>query len=316
MILRYLCAQPAIDYYTWQVELVINNFMKHGINPNHIDIVCSIKDNQIPDRWLKLAAHYNYVRFFFYNDERDNPCYISSIRPHILEKHFKQYPELSHDAIMYHDCDIILTKRPDWDHLIEDDVWYLSDTNSYINATYIKSKKFGVYERMCEIVGIDEAIPQANDQHGGGAQYLMKNVDAAFWNKVYHDSEKLYQFFSDHLKVFPEGCLGGYHPIQGWTADMWAVLWNAWYFKHETKVVPDLEFVWPMNPIEQWDKHTIFHNAGVIPDSAKSLRLFYKGEYVNGMLPYDLSLANYNETLCSYNYVKEIIETAKRSCLL
>ena len=38
MDIRFICAQPANSYYTWQVEVLINNFIKHGINPNQIDI--------------------------------------------------------------------------------------------------------------------------------------------------------------------------------------------------------------------------------------------------------------------------------------
>jgi hypothetical protein len=313
--LRYISAQPAIDYYTWQVEVMIHNFLKNGLNPNNIDIVCSIKNNHIPDAWIKLANHYNTVRFFFYNDDRENSVYISSIRPHILQKHFEKHPYLKDEAIMYHDCDIILTKPPQWDHLVHDDVWYLSDTRYYIGAEYIKSKKCGVYERMCEIVGISEDVPVQYEMHSGGAQYLMKNIDAAFWKKVYEDSEKLYQFFLDHLKAFPQ--TDKYHPIQKWTADMWAVLWNGWYFGHDTKVVDELEFTWPMHGLDFWEKCTIMHNAGVTGETADKDRTFFKGKYVDGKLPYNnITLENYNEKMCTYKYVQEILETAKTSCLL
>ena len=82
MKLRFLCAQPANTYYIWQVELVINNFVSMGINPNMMDIVCSIENNVIPPEWTKLAEKYP-ARFFFYNDMRVTKNYISSIRPNI-----------------------------------------------------------------------------------------------------------------------------------------------------------------------------------------------------------------------------------------
>jgi len=310
--LRYISAQPAINFYTWQVEVMINNFMKNGVNPNNIDIVCSIQNNVIPDKWHKLCNHYNTVRFFFYNDDRVNPCYISSVRPHVLEKHFASHPYLKDEAIFYHDCDIIFTKPVNWNHYLDDDVWYLSDTKYYISAEYIKSKKFGLYERMCEIVGIDESIPERyNDTGSGGAQYLMKNIDAAFWKKVYDDSEKLYQFFLDHLKAFPEGGPNKYHPIQKWTADMWAVLWNGWYFQHDTKVVSDMEFAWPMHKLDMWEKCFILHNAGV----TETTNFFFKGKYMN-KLPYDIKAEDYSAETCSRKYVEEILETAQKSCLL
>jgi hypothetical protein len=313
--LRYICAQPAIDYYAWQVEVMINNFKKNGINPNNIDIVCSINNGNIPDNWKTLQRHYNTVRFFFYNDERVNPCYISSIRPHILHKHFIEHPYLADEAIFYHDCDIVFTNPVNWNHLLEDDIWYLSDTQDYISADYIKSKGYGIYERMCEIVGIHQSIPEKyNDDSSGGAQYLMKNIDADFWKKVYDDSEHLYQFFLDHLKAFPEGCLNNYHPIQKWTADMWTVLWNAWYFGNETKIISEMSFTWPGRSIDEWGTHNILHNAGVTQER-ESEKLFFKGNYMNN-LPYDIKLEDFSEERCSYKYVEEIIETAKVSCLI
>lgn len=308
--LRYICVQPAIDYYTWQVEVMINNFIKNGINPNYIDIVCSIQNDHIPDNWVKLASTYKFVRFFFYNDTRTNPVYISSIRPHILKKHFTQHPYLKDEAIFYHDCDMIFTQTVNWDTFLNDDVWYLSDTRFYIGAEYIKNKKFGIYESMCDIIGIHHTIPEENELNSGGAQYIMKNIDAEYWDKVERDSETLYQYFLNHLKEHPE--TPEYHPIQMWTADMWAVLWNAWYFGHTTKVVPEMEFAWPTQGLDMWEKCTIFHNAGVVDDTQN---LFFKGKYqIN--LPYNIKLEDYDGKLGSIKYVQEILETSKKSCLL
>ena len=40
--LRFICAQPSTMYYAWQVEVMINNFIEMGVNPNFIDIVSKI----------------------------------------------------------------------------------------------------------------------------------------------------------------------------------------------------------------------------------------------------------------------------------
>lgn len=309
--LRYICAQPAINYYTWQVEVMINNFIKHGINPNYIDIVCTRPDNGVPPEWRKLAETYNTVRFFFYKDTRTSPSYISSIRPNILKQHFAAHPYLKEEAIFYHDCDMIFTKKPDWTKLLDDDVWYLSDTRFYISAEYIKSKKFGIYEKMCEIIGIPENIPEENELNSGGAQYIMKNVDATYWEKVEKDAESLYRYFQDHLKEHPQ--TPEYHPIQMWTADMWAVLWNAWYYKHQAKVIPEMDFAWPTQGLDMWDKCTIFHNAGVVGNANEPL--FFKGVYQQ-QLPYDVNLKDYDDKRGTIKYVEEILETAKKSCLI
>ncbi len=307
--LRYICAQPAIDYYTWQVEVMINNFIKNGVNPNYIDIVCGINNNVVPDKWKTLAGTYNTVRFFFYNDTRQSPAYISSIRPNILKQHFAAHPYLKDEAIFYHDCDVIFTKAPNWNEFLDDDVWYLSDTRSYIGAEYIKSKRFGIYEKMCEIVGIPEHIPETNELDSGGAQYLMKNIDADYWEKVERDSETLYKYFQEHLREHPAS--KEYHPIQMWTADMWAVLWNAWYFNHSAKVIPEMDFAWPTQGLDMWNKCTIYHNAGVTNDKE---RMFYKGIYQQ-IQPYGIKLEDYDDQRGSIKYVEAILETAKKTCL-
>jgi hypothetical protein len=98
--LRYICAQPRLVYYAWQVEVMINNFIKNGINPNNIDILVAWNPNDTTsskesiEMWEKLSSHYNSVRFFFYEDTREKPIrYISSIRllNYILNYLPKQY---------------------------------------------------------------------------------------------------------------------------------------------------------------------------------------------------------------------------------
>ncbi len=135
--LRYICVQPRILYYVWQVEVMINNFIKHGINPNNIDILVAWNPNDDTSKpenieaWNKLASHYSSVRFFFYQDTREQPIYyISSVRPNILKQHFKAHPEMESEAIFYHDCDIVFTRKPDFNAFLNDNIWYLSNTNS------------------------------------------------------------------------------------------------------------------------------------------------------------------------------------------
>jgi hypothetical protein len=49
--IRFMCAQPAIKYYAWQVEVMINNFIEMGINPNFIDIIAKKENGIIPEEW-------------------------------------------------------------------------------------------------------------------------------------------------------------------------------------------------------------------------------------------------------------------------
>lgn len=314
--LRYVCVQPRIQYYAWQVEVMINNFIKHGINPNNIDILVAWNPNDgtnSPENieiWDKLSSHYNLVRFFFYQDTRQQPIhYISSVRPNILKQHFERYPELQYEAIFYHDCDIVFTKPPQFDHLLLDDLWYVSDTNSYINYNYIMSKGKDVYDKMCEIVNIPKMIPKLMNSHSGGAQYIMKGLNYEYWAKVERDSEQLfYQIteLNNQKKIIDPT----HHELQIWCADMWAVLWNGWLKGNETQVVPEMNFSWATDSKNRWEETTIFHNAGVVSPGDK----FYKGEYID-KLPYNIE-DTFNENYCSKLYFNEIKETAQKSCLI
>jgi hypothetical protein len=316
--LRYICAQPRLIYYAWQVEVMINNFIKHGINPNNIDIVVAYNPNdgtsdpQTVEMWDKLRNNYNTVRFFYYQDTREQPIrYVSSVRPNILKQHFAQYPELKDEAIFYHDSDIVFTKAPDWNKFLSDDIWYLSNTNSYINYNYIVSKKERVYEEMCRIVGIDPVIPKLMNSNSGGAQYIMKNIDASFWEKVERDSENLfYEITNLNNNIKQEK--PEYHELQIWCADMWAVLWNGWMRGSETKVVSELDFSWGTDPASVWNEKTIYHNAGVTCACGGK---FYKASYMNS-LPYNLDLRVREESCSGIYYHKEIKEVEKISCLI
>jgi len=315
--LRYICAQPRLVYYAWQVEVMINNFIKRGINPNNIDIVVAWNPNddtskpETIEMWNKLSSHYNTVRFFFYQDTREQPIrYISSIRPNVLKQHFKAHPELQYESIFYHDCDIAFTKNPDFSKFLDDDIWYLSDTNSYINYDYIISKGQDVYDKMCEIVKMPKMIPKLMNENSGGAQYILKNIDWKFWDKVELDSEKLYYEITQ-LNIQKKAADPSHHELQIWCADMWAVLWNGWIKGNETEVVKEMDFCWGTDSINRWEETTIYHNAGVTCTCGGK---FYKASYRDS-LPYNLSLRTSDDN-CSHLYYQEIKEVETKTCLL
>lgn len=310
MNIRYVCAQPANDYYIWQVETVINNFMKNGINPNHIDVLLAIENNSIPPKWIKMMNHYNYVRFFFYNDTREDKSYIPAIYFNLLKQHLLNNPNLSNDVLFLHDSDIVFTKVVDFKEMCHDDIWYLSDTNSYINYSYIKQKGDYIYDEMCNIIGIDKLIPRLMNSNSGGAQYIVKNTNFDFWDKVEKDSTKLYNYFStiEHLHTKKHEYD---YPIQKWTSGMWSLLWNAWLFGHETKVDKRLDFGWSTNDISDVEKYCILHNSGV---TSNNNGMFFKSEYTN-TLPYKLNL-NIDKSKASYYYWCQVQEAGKKSPMI
>jgi len=317
--LRYICVQPRIKYYAWQLEVVINNFLKHGINMNKLEILMAINPNDQTsseeniELFRKLAEKYNFVRFFFYQDTREDMGYIPSIYFNILKHHLHEFPELENDALFLFDSDTIFTKHLDLSDMLRDDKWYLSDTVSYIGYKYIESKiqpNYDVYNGMCNIVGLDPLIPKLMNSQSGGAQHIVKNTNYAYWDKVEKDSIKLYKYFCEIESNYQKNHDGDY-PIQKWTAGMWSLLWNAWLFGHETSVDKRLDFCWATDPISYWEERSIYHNAGVTCACGGN---FYKGAYTND-IPYnkDLRIKNTN---CNYNYYQEILEVEKKTCLI
>ena len=307
--MRYICAQPAVKYYTWQVEVMINNFVRMGIDPNDMDILLAYTD-VITDDWKKLRSKYSNVRFFFYRDIREDKSYIPSVYFYLMKRHLEGHTYLENEVLFIHDSDIVFTKDVDFTDMERGDEWYLSNTNSYINYDYIQQKGNHIYEKMCDIVGINYEIPKLMNLHSGGAQYIVKNTNASFWDKVEKDSVKLYKYFCEvegnYVKKHPND-----YPIQKWTAGMWSFLWNGWLAGHQTIVDNRLNFGWVTGGYDEVQKYSILHNSGVT-DGSKGL--FYKGDYINE-LPYNKDL-QIDESRASSFYWNEIQSTSKISVLL
>jgi hypothetical protein len=208
MNLTFICVQPCISYYAWQVEVMLKNFVECGIEKKY-PIHCLFAYNANETDWRdkvdfvkkvqKKYESYTNIQFHYYQDTRVYPyAYISSIRPNLLKQHFKKLPYLNMEAVFYHDCDIIFTKFPDFLEplCVDDNTWYVSDTKSYISHNYIIGKGDAILQKMCEIIGIHPSLVKQKEAESGGAQYLLKGVDWRFFEKMEKDCEKLYKDIS------------------------------------------------------------------------------------------------------------------------
>lgn len=304
----FMSAQPDHPYFHWQVEVLINNFIKLGINPNWIEILWAYSENPSYDG-LALATKYPTVRFFFYQKTvKENFGYIPILRPDILEQHFTRFPELRGETIFYHDSDIIFRQLPDFDSMHGDMYWYLSDTVSYIGANYIKSKSDDLFLDLCSLSKIPPEMVEKNEEGSGGAQYLMKGVTAEYWKEVKEDSLMLYKYMSDReneeRKSLSAEELKTYNPIQKWCADMWSVLWGAWKMGAQTIVTPDLDFSWGTSSIADYNRCNIMHNAGVTGE--RENELFYKANFRDSS-PFDADLSFVTPDTASAKYVEAIL---------
>lgn len=337
----FMSAQPDVPYFHWQVEVMIHNFMKSGINPNWIEVLWAHPGTPSPEL-LALARKYSYVRFFMYKKSvPDNFGYIPILRPDILEQHFIRFPELRGDVIFYHDSDIIFRELPDFDSMHDDLFWYLSDTISYIGSNYIKSKSPELFAELCEISNVSPILVQENQMNSGGAQHLMKFVNAEYWKNVKNDALAMYKYMAqketqerillmeeiaNDKRLLNEEMISGditltneefnerilkideklkkYNPIQKWCADMWAVLWGALKIGAQPRISPGLSFSWGTSTLADYENHNIMHNAGVTTNQDGTL--FYKGEFIN-QNPFIADFSKINPNTASAKYVEAIL---------
>ena len=149
---------------------------------------------------------------------------------------------------------------------------------SYIDLEYLRQFK-GVVAGLIEITGV---TPK---EHGGGAQYILKGVTAEYWQKVYKDCFTIKDFLQNSNTK-----------VQVWCAEMWATLWNLWYFDLETDLHPLLDFCMSRDPIDELKP--IIHNAGEMGAGN-----FDKRKYVNKYPEHGLKVAS---DMCNYLYYKEV----------
>lgn len=291
--MKFLIATFDHPYYLWQCLVQINNFMKYGYDEDTVYVISSLNPSPILQSMMKCEKIKS--KFFIYKDERQGAKYPSSLRPHILEKFFREHTEYDKEVIFYTDPDVVFTKKINFTEMVNDEYWHLSDTSSYIGSNSIKSKSEKLFNEMCSIVGVSPNEISNNDNNAGGAQYLMKNINADFWKKIYDDCEKLYTLMKDNEST----------GVQCWIADMWTVFWNSLYFGHKVKINKELDFCWPVDNIKRWSETNIFHNAGIPGDS---LTHFSKITYQ--VSPFNKNIHS-NDDNCTYMYVKEIKETEK-----
>jgi len=312
----FISAQPDEIYFHWQVELYLYQFAKHGIQ-DRCYALFGYRD--APSEYaLKLAKKYPHI--IMYKDDRNTTMpnhYKPTIRPHLLKKFFADHPDLG-ASVFYHDSDIFLVRMPRFELMLEDNISYLSDTISYIGYKYITDcqKRYDskhpnaprLIDVMCDCVGIPVALVQENELNSGGAQYLLKNMDAKFWE----EAEDLCQKLADCTKAYHDKYPIG-HGLQIWTADMWIVLWLIWKRGFKTKIHAELDFSWATWSIMDYHKKCIFHLAGITKENAEGR--FFKGDYhkKNVFVEYAKNKAIFNNvspTSATYEYVNIIKEYA------
>ena len=303
----FLSAQPDDYYFLWQLKLQIYNFKLHNINPESIHILIGYDaEKGLQKEFINLIAENTTVNIHAYPYTRISKLYASSLRPHRIAKHLSAFPELQEAIIFYHDSDIVFKMPPDFPLLNQDDTWYASDTQSYLNCSYIlNTAGETVFKEMCRIVGVTTQQVEENDLNAGGAQYLLKRTGLEFWEKVENDCEKMYGYLIANNTTNDFCTLKNQQPvIQAWCTDMWVVWWNAIFYKQKFCIHPELDFAWVNSKLKQLDQCKILHYTGSVEKN--NSKVFRKTDFVN-YPPFYTDFCDLDPDLCSV-YLKELID--------
>lgn len=287
-----LFAQPEIIRFEWELEVVITNLQEIKADAN-IYILFSSFDPSVSDR---LKEKYPHVNIYRYEDNRKDKSYIPSIRPYLWWKFLEENPEMQEEAFLYIDSDVIFREMIIIPELKKAE-WIGSDCSGYLSLEYIKGCKNGtrVLNKMRNIVGIsEEQIEELC--YMLGAQVYVNKSSIEFWKKVYDDCVKMWNMF-----VLQDT------DLQIWTAEMWAQAWNMSLFGYTATTSDEFIFNWATDPIENWEEHKIFHNAGVTSDRKE---LFFKGKYTN-IAPFEEDFSKISPDFCSKMYVEAIKKVKK-----
>lgn len=339
--LKIITSQPNDLIFCWQVRVQLANLRKYDLSKNY---VCLIRWHDkryfgatFLEQWDELEKDYPEATFFRLPDQDhlvdliDRYKYIPLLRPWLLANYFKLHPELTEKAILYIDSDVIFTRKPEFGPFLDDDICYLTDTRSYIAASYFDSKikdvdpeklenykKIDVFGDCMEEFGLTRAIGEANEMGSGGAQYLLKNIDHKYWEDVFTGCIKLRILLNRvNQRFFP-----GKDPqerenkgFQVWCADMWSVLWNLWKRDYKTECPKEMDTCWATDIIARWGEENlplIYHDAAAKEGEMEpGHKLFWKGapRYKNNLItPFQEDLSWVSDKYCSKVYVKQIEE--------
>lgn len=269
-----ISAQPQDFQYSWQIDVQCWNFRELGILDKYHILVGYTQDYNLQE-WLRLQTKYKEAKFFFYKDERSDLTYIPSVRPHILKKHFEQFQDLKNKVVFYLDSDVIFRELPDLKFLSEGDICWQSNTSSYLDYNYLKQKEVHgsmpddtIVNRMAEIGGISKEIIKDYAGKTGGAQYILKGVDAGFWQEVETMCTEIYKSFAHKSRAGLSDSVNSLYfmneesGLQSWCADMWAVNFCLWKRGKVTDIHKEMEFTWATDENKKWFENKIYHDAG------------------------------------------------------
>lgn len=252
---------------------------------------------ELPSVVEHFRGRYPNLEIHSYVDERTERNYLATVRPYLFWRYLSEDKNRERETYFQVESDVIFRKLPDFKTLLNtlpkgENVCLASDCSTYIDYKYLMGVQQGPYivDKFSEILNI--SVEKIVETPGGGAQWLITNPTAQLWWHTWQDSQLIYDFLSPLNSN-----------VQKWTAEMWAQLYNLVKFGWKVSLEKELSFCRPTDPIEEWKKAKMLHNAGVT--GQLSHKLFYKGNYTY-YSPFGKDLSWVDKTKAGWHYARAI----------
>jgi hypothetical protein len=282
--MKFVSVIQDTTYFHWQQEIQAFNFQKLGIL-NSLVVVVLYEPGAAPsDRMVQLGM---LAEVHFFDNAQLDRSYSPSNKPYGLMRLLQKAPWYG-SRLLTIDSDVVLRLPLDSKLLdgpnMDDPCWYVSNSGviGFIGHDYLAQHLDGPsVDEMARLVGLSGARLQEEQQNSGGAQIYMKNVTSAFFRQVTDDCLKIRRWVLEQKRD------DGTFKLQVWTAEMWAMLWNAFRMA-DVRVSRELDFAWAPHERSMWDNCKILHLAGVNDDVVKQFgrSAFQKGDYT-GLSPWE-----------------------------
>ncbi|BDD39654.1 PqqD family protein [Streptococcus ruminantium] len=283
--------------YRWESEVLLTNLQAHG----SYDVIFLLYGED-KDMGPYLQEKYG-ITYHYFEDDRPNHQYPTSIRPYLWYQFLKKYPHMEKETFFYIDTDIIFREMVDFDKIpVSAHQWYGAHSPT-VKASFLRSKHPFYLQGLQTILNVTDEELEWTETSPAGAQWLLAQPTAAFFHEMYVQCERIYDFLLTmeklQLPLEEEEKLDRYGK---WLTDMWCLAWMAPKYGITVHTSTELNFSWPVRPANEWNDYKILHNAGVL---SKDEPAFYKTEWKN-IPPFFFKHDKVSPELGSIHYVKAI----------
>ncbi|TCP94771.1 coenzyme PQQ synthesis protein D (PqqD) [Cricetibacter osteomyelitidis] len=289
------CTQASLRY-RWESEVLLTNLQKHG--SYNIIFLLYGKDRSMGPY---LQEKYG-ISYYYFEDNRPQKHYLTSIRPYLWYQFLSQYPQMEKEVFFYIDTDIIFREMIAFDKIpVDAQNWYGANS-PYVKASYLRSKHPLYLQGLQTILSVTDEELKWTENSPAGAQWLIAQPTAAFFNEMYVHCERVYDFLLTMERIPLLQKEERLEEHGKWLTDMWCMAWLAPKYGITVHTSSELDFSWPTHSAEQWERYKILHNAGV---TSKNADAFNKAKWAR-IPPFFFNHDNVSSKLGSIYYVKAV----------